>query len=363
MVVRKRGFTLIELLVVIAIIAVLIALLLPAVQAAREAARRSQCVNNLKQIGLAIHNYVSVNDALPPGGQAWSASKQLGGWYHGPQNYAMKPRLLPYMEQQPMYNALNFNTSAVWNAQVTPGWCCPDSSVASYGVDGALLNSTVGMARVASFTCPSDGNNPNGNSPQGYGTSYYSNGGLNRYNNGWAITGPTYMQGDDNSLNLVRTFATITDGTSNTAMFSEMVKGKGGTRGIGLNQVLQNGPPVTLVPQSVSGNQPNLQLAAACQNTVFDTTKLWDYKGELWLRDEAGRGGSYSHVVTPNRKTCTGPSGGVDSLLNATSYHPGGVNVLMLDGSVKFIKESVNPLTWYALATVNWGEVISSDAY
>src|SRR6266436_10420397 len=101
----QKGFTLIELLVVIAIIAVLIALLLPAVQAAREAARRAQCVNNLKQLGLAIHNYHSVNDGLPPGGQSFSGGDGGGipslGWVHGPQSFSMKTRLLPYMEQQP----------------------------------------------------------------------------------------------------------------------------------------------------------------------------------------------------------------------------------------------------------------------
>src|SRR5262245_25106621 len=98
---NRRGFTLIELLVVIAIIAVLIALLLPAVQAAREAARRSQCVNNLKQIGLAIHNYISNNDVIPPGGAT--------GYGPPTQNFSMKVRLLPFIEQSSLYNATNFN--------------------------------------------------------------------------------------------------------------------------------------------------------------------------------------------------------------------------------------------------------------
>src|SRR5271157_2526382 len=101
---RSRGFTLIELLVVIAIIAVLIALLLPAVQSAREAARRAQCINNLKQIGLAIHNYVSTNDTMPPS----SIPIQ--------QNFSVRARVLPFMEQQPIYNAINFNYGARWNS-------------------------------------------------------------------------------------------------------------------------------------------------------------------------------------------------------------------------------------------------------
>src|SRR5205809_315149 len=105
---KRRGFTLIELLVVIAIIGVLIALLLPAVQAAREAARRSQCVNNLKQIGLAMHNYHSANDSLPPAGEAFSNEYPQFGWATGPQNFALKVRILPYMEQTNAFNSVNF---------------------------------------------------------------------------------------------------------------------------------------------------------------------------------------------------------------------------------------------------------------
>src|SRR5437016_3586102 len=134
---KKRGFTLIELLVVIAIIAVLIALLLPAVQAAREAARRAQCVNQLKQLGLAVHNYHSTNDGLPPNGQSYSGGDGGGipslGWVHGPQRFSMKSRLLPYMEQQPLYNAINF--------AVTPSpWM---GGSAPYVRDGTQMNSTV----------------------------------------------------------------------------------------------------------------------------------------------------------------------------------------------------------------------------
>ena len=134
---HRTGFTLIELLVVIAIIAVLIALLLPAVQAAREAARRVQCVNNLKQIGLGLHNYVSANDCLPPGAfLTWSPVAQtqiING------DFSAHVRLLPYLEQQSLYNAANFSVSAIND------------------VTGALINGTVTTTRLTAFLCPSDG--------------------------------------------------------------------------------------------------------------------------------------------------------------------------------------------------------------
>jgi len=349
---NRRGFTLIELLVVIAIIAVLIALLLPAVQSAREAARRSQCVNNLKQIGLALHNYHSVNEALPPGGQQWSGGTVGGypsyGWVHGPQNFGMKARILPYMEQQNAYNAINFAVTAIWGTD----------SAAPYVRTGEFMNSTVMVMKIASFVCPSDGNVPGGVQP---GVSYANNEGLNRYNSGWYSSGPTYYMGDDGALKKTRSFASIQDGTSATAAFSEWVKGKGSNQQAGLHQVLQNGPGVTLNPQSVTGNQANQLLAAACQNTPVDLTKTWDFKGEYWLFQDTGRGGGYYHIMTPNKKSCTGP--GMDTIIGASSYHPGGVNVLFLDGSVKFIKDTVSQATWFAISTIDWGEVVSSDSF
>ena len=127
----RRGFTLIELLVVIAIIAVLIALLLPAVQAAREAARRAQCVNNLKQIGLALHNYHSSINALP--------------WDHGPggwNEWSGMTMLLPYMEQQPLYNTINFNY-IIGNGAAT-------------ATNGGFLNTTAIQTKLNGLVCPSD---------------------------------------------------------------------------------------------------------------------------------------------------------------------------------------------------------------
>src|SRR5215831_19064753 len=143
---RHRGFTLIELLVVIAIIAVLIAMLLPAVQSAREAARRAQCVNNLKQIGLAMHNYISSVDALPPSG----SSHYVGTTSVSPISpsgvpvlnaFSMKVRILPYMEQQAIFNAVNFSLDPEWKPLFS---------------DWEMANTTVKAMRIATYLCPSD---------------------------------------------------------------------------------------------------------------------------------------------------------------------------------------------------------------
>ncbi|MGE3818663.1 MAG: DUF1559 domain-containing protein [Isosphaeraceae bacterium] len=351
---KHRGFTLIELLVVIAIIAVLIALLLPAVQSAREAARRSQCVNNLKQIGLAIHNYHSTHDALPPGGEVRSGGSVAGypalGWVNGPQNHSMNVRILPYMEQQPAYNAVNFQVTAIWGVS---------NDSAPYVIDGYEHNRTVMVMKIASFVCPSDKNVPGGAHPQGQGVSYAPNQGLNRYNSNWASSGPVYFQGDDGGLNKIRNFAAVTDGTSNTAMYSEWVKGKGSNDRIHPGIVWQ-GVGVDSVPQAERGVPANQKLAALCQNRN-NAADIWDFKGEVWMLHESGRGGGYYHIQTPNKKSCQ--CCGYDTIIGASSNHPGGVNVLMLDGSVKFIKDTISQPTWYALATIDWGEVLSSDSY
>jgi len=346
---HRRGFTLIELLVVIAIIGVLIALLLPAVQAAREAARRSQCVNNLKQIGLALHNYESANGSLPPGGEAFSNEYPSLGWATGPQNFSMKVRILPFMEQQNAFNTVNFAVTAIWgNGNVS----C---------VDGFYINSTIRGTKIASYVCPSDANDPGTGDPQLPAQSYHNNGGLNRYNNNWYFNGITYFQGHDGPRNKTVTFASITDGLSNTAAFSEVVKGKGqdpanNAAVDGLNMTYQIPNGVTAIAQNDS--DADYKLALLCQST---NSRCWDFKGEVWTLHDGCRGGSYSHTCPPNRKACH--QSGDESLICASSYHPGGANVLMMDGSVKFAKSGIAIRTWHAIGTINRGELIPGDAF
>src|SRR3954470_22734969 len=204
MIIRTRkGFTLIELLVVIAIIAVLIALLLPAVQAAREAARRAQCTNNLKQIGLGLHNYHSANDSFPLGNACTGAVGPCVSW----DGFSPQAEMLGAMEQTSIYNAMNFSQSGSQPA-----------------------NATAVVTRIASFLCPSDGNAGGG------GLSVWSlnndNANINNYH---ASTGTTYIPGDNGQGGTSSTglfsymysygIRDCTDGSSNTVAFAESVVG------------------------------------------------------------------------------------------------------------------------------------------
>jgi prepilin-type N-terminal cleavage/methylation domain-containing protein/prepilin-type processing-associated H-X9-DG protein len=352
---RHRGFTLIELLVVIAIIAVLIALLLPAVQAAREAARRSQCVNNLKQLGIAVQNYADVNGALPPTGNQVTVPAGFG-----PTNdFSMKQRMLPYMEQQPLFNA--FNQTQVYNA---------------------VQNGTASSTFVNTFTCPSDPNtiirgmaNYAGHD---FGDCNYGNNiGTIMSLNGIKFDGPAYALGAPTYGPTV-TLASVTDGTTNTAMFSEWLKGTNSTKDglfmvyIAKTSFTVSSPGAPLTPAGSTSFANTLQnISLMCQSTK--TQGALTTKGYAWTDDACGIGGGYSHINTPNKRACmfsnlntASPNSFIYSLatmIGASSNHPGGVNVGFLDGSVKFIKDSVNAGTWGSLGTMSGGEIIDASSF
>jgi prepilin-type N-terminal cleavage/methylation domain-containing protein/prepilin-type processing-associated H-X9-DG protein len=321
---RPRGFTLIELLLVVGIIAVLIAIFLPAVQSAREAARRSQCVNNLKQIGLAMHNYHESHAVLPPGkkGCCW------GTWLV----YA-----LPYLEQQPLYNAWN---SCGINAPGAP--TNYDLDLRYFGV----ANQSVTSNFIGVYLCPSDQINApitattNGRTlactSQNYAVNFGNTIVIQSDFQDIRFGGAPFVDigspdGDHNQSGRPTVgFSAFSDGLSNTMLASEVIVGQGqDLRGF-----------------SWWGDAATFE-AFLTPNSTFPDVIFSQY---------------YCINLSPN-PPCIGATTALPDNYAARSRHQGGVNVAMGDGSVRFIKNSVSVRTWRAMSTTQGGEVTSSDQY
>jgi prepilin-type N-terminal cleavage/methylation domain-containing protein/prepilin-type processing-associated H-X9-DG protein len=361
---RRRGFTLIELLVVIAIIGVLIALLLPAVQAAREAARRAQCVNNLKQIGIALHNYHQTNDCFPMGVSLNMYS--LPPYWRAKNSWSHFGMLLPFMEQQPVYNAANFN----WGVEEgSPGSSIP--------ID---VNGTAADTQIKTLLCPSDPLSGNGGSTSFYNnndrdtSSYYGCVGTTTnlaVNNGVDTGTVQAFQMPSTGIytfQLVYGIRDVTDGTSNTIAYSEGVVNPStaspGKWYIGVNNVGMN----AAARQPDAWNNPPAILAAIalCDQRWSSGSSFDTQKGRDWAHGCMTQT-LFNTILPPNARKWTHCSNTGSTTMapfsNANSFHPGGVNCMMADGSVKFIKNSVSQNTWWSLGTKGNGEVVSADQY
>ncbi len=311
----RRAFTLIELLVVIAIIAVLIALLLPAVQQAREAARRTQCKNNLKQLGLALHNYHDTYRGFPMGKTS-------------PNSMSTHPRLLPFLDQTPMFNLIDFNYAA------------------SHANNTVPRNTT-----LAAFLCPSDSDQMP--ALAGGRNNYYTNTGTGVLNASpsTVVGNPNYGMPAANGVFYENSFTRmghVSDGTSNTAMMSERQLGDG-------SNSLSTRATDTFQP----GTYPNTADEARDQCrlvNVADLTKQGKSNGGVpWLTPDHTTT-YYYHTLTPNDLSCMYPPGRIATTAN--SKHTGGVHVLLCDGSVRFVSSNIDLGIWRAIGTREGGEII-----
>jgi prepilin-type N-terminal cleavage/methylation domain-containing protein/prepilin-type processing-associated H-X9-DG protein len=323
---KRRGFTLIELLVVIAIIAILIALLVPAVQKVREAAARTQCVNNMKQLGIAMHNYHGVFKKLP--------AASFNSATYGPSGLFF---LLPYVDQGNVHDKF-------------------DLTKASGGSTDGSVNDALGAVRMPLLICPSDNQSAHNSTQFGWTNYMLNHGSWVGVTKQWdGVFSPRFAAGGAPAGDYVK-FAQITDGTSNTAAIAEVCRGP-----------YDAGPARDKRTDCFydGSNVPATSIAAAQTNLLarnWQTAQIggqgwvnWRYRGYPWREGSIWRSG-YNHLMPPN-SPCWHTNNDWWYLISpASSFHTGGANVLFADGAVHFVSETVTPAVWVGVGTRAGGE-------
>ncbi|WP_165067635.1 DUF1559 family PulG-like putative transporter [Paludisphaera rhizosphaerae] len=354
----RRAFTLIELLVVIAIIAVLIALLLPAVQSAREAARRAQCVNNLKQMGLALANAESATGAYIPGWGPYYNEAVINAGTCGSRPNVLA-QILPYIESASTYGAFNL-----------------EQCINLYGAGTA--NYTAQMQIVAAFQCPSENSNTKfagvgyanyvaslgATAGQRLGTAAAQESNTSRagifnitVDTSQPKVYPQYLRA------VPVTVAAVSDGTSNTVVFSETLHSSAAISGSDSSGILGGVPERSKLNVYITSSTMDYQNAPICTYGGSGYSTRIYYRHQQYYRGLIMTG-YFTETLTPNSKLwdCGDTSYQVAHQA-ARSNHSGGVNVGFADGSVRFVKDSISLPTWMALGTKAGGEIVSADAY
>jgi prepilin-type N-terminal cleavage/methylation domain-containing protein len=360
---KRRAFTLIELLVVIAIIAILVALLLPAVQQAREAARRAQCKNNMKQLGIAIANYEETYTCVVP----------ASTYHHGtPSNQRRQSgfiALLPFMDQEPLFLQLAAGGTA---ASVNGS-----TNFQPFGFVPWDNNHVAVVAEIPGIQCPSD---PGKGSEQPRGGSNYC---FSRGDGFWDSSTPWNGNGGrglrgffvgGNGPSGLHRFADITDGLSNTIAMGERIKSRSGD---GTNTVLAGGTGRTLTQTDMRGANGPARVLALVDATGKYTGTTLSRSGNRWA-DGAPLFTGMTTILGPNKPSCISSNGGddVDVIADPTSVHTGGAHVVMGDGAVRFISDGIDtgdptqaPPTsvfepspfgvWGAMGSIGGGDVVN----
>lgn len=359
----KRGFTLIELLVVISIIGVLIGLLLPAVQQARESARRMQCSNNLKQIGLGLNNYLDAFGSTPPHGAEVAFGPGSVPYYGGYSSYVF---LLPFLDAEAVYEAINF---------ASPGQ--PFNGVGRF-------NTTAALSVLNVFTCPSDSNVGSNDNWSTTGPvwecSYVANNGWPRQSTGFgnrsapagawpkpngmlsmiysAEVGQQaayYSAATQGDFTVTVSVKSVRDGMSKTAAYSERPIASAGFSDVDdrLNRYWDPGYTATATLAEMS---------QSCM--TFPRNNFNSQMGASWMFGLWTTANTYQHLLTPNQRHCLfGNAAEFRHAMNvaytAGSYHPGGAHVLMGDGSVNFVSSSIDQTIWWAMGSRDGNEAES----